>query len=100
MVAGKGSATNLGLNILGALPVIGKAKTIFRMAKLNRVGKPTVGLIKAMDGVASITSSINKVTRAPVAYARTLSGSSNRVVRGASYLAKGADNISTNLAKN
>jgi hypothetical protein len=30
------------------------------MAKLNRVGKPTVGLIKAMDGV-SITSS-NKVT--------------------------------------
>jgi hypothetical protein len=48
MVAG--SATNLGLNILGALPVIGKAKTIFRMAKLNRVGKPTVGLIKAMDG--------------------------------------------------
>jgi hypothetical protein len=44
------------------LPVIGKAKTIFRMAKLNRVGKPTVGLIKAMDGVASITSSINKVT--------------------------------------
>jgi hypothetical protein len=99
MVAGKGSATNLGLNILGALPVIGKAKTIFRMAKLNRVGKPTVGLIKAMDGVASITSSINKVTGAPVAYARTLSGSSNRVVRGASYLAKGADNISTNLAK-
>jgi hypothetical protein len=84
MVAGKGSATNLGLNILGALPVIGKAKTIFRMAKLNRVGKPTVGLIKAMDGVASITSSINKVTGAPVAYARTLSGSSNRVVRGAS----------------
>jgi hypothetical protein len=67
------------------------------MAKLNRVGKPTVGLIKAMDGV-SITSS-NKVTGAPVAYARTLSGSSNRVVRGASYLAKGADNISTNLAK-
>jgi hypothetical protein len=62
--------TNLGLNILGALPVIGKA--IFRMAKLNRVGKPTVGLIKAMDGVASITSSINKVTGAPVAYARTL----------------------------
>jgi hypothetical protein len=58
-------------NILGALPVIGKAKTIFRMAKLNRVGKPTVGLIKAMDGVASITSSINKVTGAPVAYART-----------------------------
>jgi hypothetical protein len=52
-----------------------------------------------MDGVASITSSINKVTGAPVAYARTLSGSSNRVVRGASYLAKGADNISTNLAK-
>jgi hypothetical protein len=48
---------------------------------------------------ASITSSINKVTGAPVAYARTLSGSSNRVVRGASYLAKGAD-ISTNLAKN
>jgi hypothetical protein len=41
------------------------------MAKLNRVGKPTVGLIKAMDGVASITSSINKAG-APVAYARTL----------------------------
>jgi hypothetical protein len=40
------------------------------MAKLNRVGKPTV-LIKAMDGVASITSSINKAG-APVAYARTL----------------------------
>jgi phosphoribosylcarboxyaminoimidazole (NCAIR) mutase len=75
------------------------SQAIFRMAKLNRVGKPTVGLIKAMDGVASITSSINKVTGAPVAYARTLSGSSNRVVRGASYLAKGADNISTNLAK-
>jgi hypothetical protein len=46
-----------GLNILGALPVIGKSQAIFRMAKLNRVrGKPTVGLIKAMDGVASITS--------------------------------------------
>jgi hypothetical protein len=66
------------------------------MAKLNRVGKPTVGLIKAMDGVASITSSINKVTGAPVAYARTLSGSS-RVVRGASYLAKGADKVQTSL---
>jgi hypothetical protein len=96
MVAGKGSATNLGLNILGALPVIGKAKTIFRMAKLNRVGKPTVGLIKAMDGV--VNNLKHKQSSAPVAYARTLSGSS-RVVRGASYLAKGADNISTNLAK-
>jgi hypothetical protein len=42
-----------------------------------------------MDGVASITSSINKVTRAVTP--RTLSGSSNRVVRGASYLAR-ADN--------
>jgi hypothetical protein len=50
----KGSATNLGLNILGALPVIGKAKTIFRMAKLNRVGKPTVGLIKAMESVNNL----------------------------------------------
>jgi hypothetical protein len=94
MVAGKGSATNLGLNILGALP-IGKAKTIFRMAKL-RVGKPTVGLIKAMDGVASITSSIT-VTGAPVAYARTLSGSSNgsRCV----LISKKELIISTNLAK-
>jgi hypothetical protein len=54
MVAGKGSATNLGLNILGALPVIGKAKTIFRMAKLNRVGKPTVGLIK--NGWSSVNN--------------------------------------------
>jgi hypothetical protein len=97
MVAGKGSATNLGLNILGALPVIGKAKTIFRMA-LNRVGKPTVGLIKAMDGVVNNLKH-KQSYGAPVAYARTLSGSSNRVVRGASYLAKGADNISTNLAK-
>jgi hypothetical protein len=49
----KGSATNLGLNILGTLPVIGKAKTIFRMAKLG-LGKPTVGLIKAMDGVNNL----------------------------------------------
>jgi hypothetical protein len=49
MVAGKGSATNLGLNILGALP-IGKAKTIFRMA--NQTGlENLLGLIKAMDGV-------------------------------------------------
>jgi hypothetical protein len=45
----------LGLNILGALPV-GKAKTIFRMAKLSRVGKPTVRLKKAMDGVASTSA--------------------------------------------
>jgi hypothetical protein len=64
----------LGLNILGALPVIGKAKTIFRMAKLNRVGKP-IGLIKAMDGVAINNLKMHKVTGAPVAYART--GSSN-----------------------
>jgi hypothetical protein len=42
----EGVHTNLGLNILGALPVIGKAKTIFRMAKLSRVGKPTVKLVK------------------------------------------------------
>jgi hypothetical protein len=72
----------LGLNILGALPVIGKAKTIFRMAKLNRVGKPT-GLIKAMDGVNNL--------KHKQSYRGTSTqelGSSNRVVRGASYLAK------------
>jgi hypothetical protein len=56
MVAGKGSTTNLGLNILGALPVIGKAETIFRMAKLNRVGKPTMEANKSNGWVASIAS--------------------------------------------
>jgi hypothetical protein len=52
MVAGKGPLQIWDL-IYWALPVIGKAKTIFRMAKLNRVGKPTVGLKKAMDGVVN-----------------------------------------------
>jgi hypothetical protein len=59
------------------------------MAKLNRVGK-YYRLNKRNNGwVASIASSINKVTGAPSSLHRTLSGSSNGVVRGASYLAKG-----------
>jgi hypothetical protein len=53
MVAGKGSAT--GLNILGALPVIGKAKTIFRMAKLNRVEKTYCRLNKS-NGWSSVNN--------------------------------------------
>jgi hypothetical protein len=71
----------LGLNILGALPVIGKAKTIFRMAKLNRVGKPT-GLIKAMDGVNNL--------KHKQSYRGTSTQNWDRAigVRGASYLAK------------
>jgi hypothetical protein len=31
------------------------------MAKLNRVGKPTVGLIKAMDGGVNNLKHLNKV---------------------------------------
>jgi hypothetical protein len=54
--------TNLGLNILGALPVIGKAKTIFRMAKLNRVGKPTVEKSNGWSSVNNLKH--KKVTRA------------------------------------
>jgi hypothetical protein len=50
MVAGKGSTTNLGLNILGALPVIGKAKTIFRDGQTKQGWKTYCKLIKAMDG--------------------------------------------------
>jgi hypothetical protein len=97
--AGKGSGANVALNVLGALPIIGKASTVFKLAKLRDATKSVARLKKGIDGISTLTSSINKVTGAPLAYGRSLAGSSNIVAKGTAYAAKGVDKVTRFLGK-
>jgi hypothetical protein len=59
---GKGSWEELSLNVLGALPMIGKAKTIFRLAKAAKASKTIKSTKKVAKVVEEVASKLNKVT--------------------------------------
>ena len=59
---GKGSWGELGLNVLGALPMVGKAKTIFRLAKAAKASKTIKNTKKVINAVEEVASKVNKIT--------------------------------------
>ena len=59
---GKGSVGNLALNVLGALPMLGKAKVLFNLAKAKNASRTIAGTKKVFKGVEKIAEKVNKVT--------------------------------------
>jgi hypothetical protein len=59
---GKGSVGNLALNVLGALPMVGKAKVLFNLAKARNASRTVTGVKKVFKGVEKVAEKVNKVT--------------------------------------
>jgi len=80
---GKGSWGELGLNVLGALPMIGKAKTIFRLAKAAKASKTIKNTKKVINGIEEVASTLNKVTNPanikPLLKAKSVATSSKQI---------------------
>ena len=80
---GKGSWGELGLNILGALPMIGKAKVAFRLAKASKASKTVKNTKKAIKVVEEVASKLNKVTNPakikPLVKAKSVVSSSKQI---------------------
>lgn len=80
---GKGSWGELGLNVLGALPMIGKTKTIFRLAKSAKASKTIKNTKKAIEVVEDVASKLNKITNPanikPLIKAKSILSSSKQI---------------------
>lgn len=80
---GKGSWGELGLNILGALPMVGKAKVAFRLAKASRASKTIKNTKKTIKVVEEVASKLNKVTNPakikPLLKAKSIVSSSKQI---------------------
>lgn len=59
---GKGSVGNLALNVLGALPMLGKSKVLFNLAKAKNASRTVTGVKKVFKGVEKVAEKVNKVT--------------------------------------
>jgi hypothetical protein len=59
---GKGSVGNLALNVLGALPMVGKAKVLFNLAKASKASRTVTGAKKIFKGVEKVAEKVNKAT--------------------------------------
>ena len=59
---GKGTVGNLALNVLGALPMVGKAKVLFNIAKARNASRTVTGVKKVFKGVEKVAEKVNKVT--------------------------------------
>lgn len=97
--SGNGSLSDVGLNILGALPIIGKAKTLFKLAKLGSATKAVSSSKRGIELVRTIAAGANKVSGAPIQLARPYISSSNVLARGAAKTAVFAERVGTSLAK-
>lgn len=80
---GTGSWEELGLNVLGALPMIGKAKTIFRLAKAAKASKTIKNTKKVINGIEEVANTLNKVTNPanikPLLKAKSVATSSKQI---------------------
>ena len=59
---GKGSWGELGLNILGALPMVGKAKAVFRLGKAVNASKTVKNTVKVAKVAEKLAAKVNKAT--------------------------------------
>ena len=59
---GKGSVGNLVMNIVGALPMVGKAKAIFRLGKAANASKTVKNTVKVAKATEKLAAKANKAT--------------------------------------
>jgi hypothetical protein len=80
---GKGSWGELGLNVIGALPMVGKAKTIFRLAKAAKASKTIKNTKKVINAIEEVASKANKITNPanikPLIKAKSVVSSSKQI---------------------
>lgn len=63
---GIGSAGNVALNVLGALPVLGKAKAPLSLFKLANATRKQKAILKTLDTVTKVGDKVADIERTPV----------------------------------
>ena len=66
LAEGKGSWGELGLNILGALPMVGKSKVLFKLNKARNATKTVKNTQKVLNTVEKVAEKTNKIVNAPI----------------------------------
>lgn len=66
LAEGKGSWGELGLNVLGALPMVGKSKVLFKLNKASNATKTVKNTKKVLKTVEKVAEKANKIVNAPI----------------------------------
>lgn len=96
---GKGSAGNLALSVLGALPMIGKAKTIFHLARASRATDKVKKAKKVLNTVEKIAGKANDFVNYPISKLKPLAESSKVVPKAIGKAAKKVEKLAETMGK-
>ena len=96
---GKGSAGNLALSVLGALPMIGKAKTIFHLARASRATDKVKKAKKVLNTVEKIAEKANDFVNYPISKLKPLAESSKVVPKVIGKTAKKVEKLAEKMGK-
>lgn len=96
---GKGSWGELGLSILGALPMVGKAKVAFRLAKTGNASKTVKATQKVLNTVEKVATKSNKVVNAPINKLKPLANSTKVVPKIIGKTAEKTENLAKVIGK-
>ena len=91
---GKGSGWNIALNVVGALPMVGKAKSIFRLGKYANASKTVKNTVKVAKAVEKVAVKANKATSLT-----HLATSANRAKKVVGKTAVGAEKVAKWMSK-
>lgn len=87
LAEGKGSWEDLGINVLGALPMVGKSKVLFKLNKASNATKAVKNTKKVLKTVEKVAEKANKIVTAPINKLKPLATSTKVVPR---VIGKGA----------
>jgi hypothetical protein len=96
---GKGSVGNLALSVLGALPMIGKAKTVFHLARASRAPNKVKKAKKVLNTVEKIAEKANDFVNYPISKLKPLAESSKIVPKVIGKTAKKVEKLAETMGK-
>jgi hypothetical protein len=99
LAEGKGSWAELGINVLGALPMVGKAKVAFRLAKAGKGSKTVKATQKVMKTVEKVAQKSNKIVNAPINKIKPLANSTKVVPKVIGKTAEKTEQLAKAMGK-
>lgn len=96
---GKGSVGNLALSVLGALPMIGKAKTVFHLAKASRATDKVKKAKKVLNAVEKVAEKANNFVNVPISKLKPLTESSKVIPKVIGKGAKKVEKLAETMGK-
>lgn len=99
LAEGKGSWAELGINVLGALPMVGKAKVAFRLAKAGKGNKTVKATQKVLKTVEKVAQKSNKIVNAPINKLKPLANSTKVVPKVIGKTAEKTEQLAKAMGK-